>query len=290
MAIGAGYLICHVHKVRTDCARGRSVLNDMQLNRKKRTNPMNIESSPLTLVEVPQDEEHSNSLREPLQIIRRRIWVITLIAVLFVGATVGFSLLQTPVYEAKIKILVGLQRDDSGVPLNFGSDITGLQQLTVTMAEAVDTLPVAEAVTHELNLQKSPEDLLNDLSAQQVPPNTQFIEVSYKDTNPRQAQRIVNRIGQEFSEQVSDVSPRANAVTATVWEPAIMPQAPVSPKPLINTLVALAVGGLLGLGLAFLLEHLDDRWRSPQEAEQIFGVPALGVIPSFKTFKVKGRL
>jgi capsular polysaccharide biosynthesis protein len=43
------------------------------------------------------------------------------------------------------------------------------------------------------------------------------------------------------------------------------------------------------LGVAFLLEHLDDRWRSPQEVEQTFGVPALGVIPSLKTFKVKGR-
>ena len=257
----------------------------MELNRKKRTNPMNIESSSLTLVEGPRDEEHVISLRKPLQIIRRRIWVITLIAVLFVGATVGFSLLQTPVYEAKIKILVGLQRD-GGVTPNLGSDVAGLQQITLTMAEAVDTLPVAEAVIHELNLQESPENLLEDLSAQQVPPNTQFIEVSYKDTNPRQAQRIVNRIGQEFSEQISHVSPSSNAVTATVWERATTPQTPISPKPLFNGLLALVVGGMVGLGLAFLLEHLDDRWRSPQDAEQTFGVPALGVIPSFK---IKGR-
>ena len=260
----------------------------MQLDRKKRTHPLNIESSSLMLVEGPQNEEHVISLREPLQIIRRRIWLITLIAGLFVGAAIGFSLLQTPVYEAKIKILVGLQRDGGAVPVNLGSDIAGLQQITLTMAEAVDTRPVAEAVTDELNLQESPEDLLEDLSAQQMP-NTQFIEVSYKDTKPRQAQRIVNRIGQEFSEQVSDVSPSANAVTATVWERAITPQAPISPKLLLNGLLALVVGGMLGLGLAFLLEHLDDRWRSPEEAEQIFGVPALGVIPSFKTFKVKGR-
>jgi capsular polysaccharide biosynthesis protein len=262
-------------------------LHDMQLDRKKRTQPLNIESSSLMLVEDTQNEGHVISLREPLQIIRRQIWLITLITALFVGAAVGFSLLQTPVYEAKIKILVGLQRDGS-VPLNLGSDIAGLQQLTLTMAEAVDTRPVAEAVTDELNLQESPEALLEDLSAQQMP-NTQFIEVSYKDTNPRRAQLVVNRIGQEFSEQVSDVSPSGNGVNATVWERAITPQAPVSPKPLLNSLVALVVGGMLGLGLAFLLEHLDDRWRSPQEAEQIFGVPALGVIPSFKPFKVKGR-
>ena len=40
-------------------------------------------------------------------------------------------------------------------------------RLTLTMAEAVDTRPVAEAVTDELNLQESPEVLLEDLSAEQ---------------------------------------------------------------------------------------------------------------------------
>jgi capsular polysaccharide biosynthesis protein len=264
-------------------------LHNMQLDRKKRIPPLNNESSSLMLVEGPQNEEHVVSLREPLQIIRRRIRFITLITCLFVGAAVGFSLLQTPVYEAKIMILVGIERDGTDVQPNLGSDITGLQLLTLTMADAVDTRPVAEVITDELNLQKSPEALLEDLSAEQVS-NTQFIEVSYKDTNPRQAQRIVNRIGQEFSEQVSQVSPSANAVTATVWEWATTPQAPVSPKPLLNGLLALVVGGMVGLGLAFLLEHLDDRWRSPQEAEQTFGVPALGVIPSFKAFKIKRRL
>ena len=84
----------------------------MQLDREKRTQPLNIESSSLMLVEGPQNEEHVSSLLEPLQIIRRRIWIITLSAVLFVGVAIGFSLLQTPVYEAKIKILVGLKGDD----------------------------------------------------------------------------------------------------------------------------------------------------------------------------------
>lgn len=260
-------------------------MHDTTRNRKERTHPPNTESSSFVLVEGTQNEEHAISLREPFRVIRRRIWLITLITGLFLGVAVGFSLLQTPVYEAKIKILVGLQSADGEVPLNLGSDVAGLQQLTLTMAEAVDTRPIAESVTRELDLQGSPEALLEDLSAQQMP-NTQFIEVSYKDTDPGQAQRVVNSIGQEFSEQVSDISPSANAVTATVWEQAATPQSPISPRPLLNGLLALVGGGMLGLGLAFLLEHLDDRWRSPQEAEQIFGVPALGVIPSLK---VRGR-
>jgi hypothetical protein len=34
--------------------------------------------------------------------------------------------------------------------------------------------------------------------------------------------------------------------------------------------------------MAFLLEYLDHSWRSPEEAEQITGVPTVGIIPEFK--------
>jgi len=56
----------------------------------------------------------------------------------------------------------------------------------------------------------------------------------------------------------------------------------VSPDPLLNGLVALALGLLLGLGLAFLLEYLDDSWESPEEVERVSGVPTFGVIPGFQ--------
>jgi capsular polysaccharide biosynthesis protein len=70
-----------------------------------------------------------------------------------------------------------------------------------------------------------------------------------------------------------------------VWEYATVPGAPESPDPLRNGLVALALGLLLGMGLAFLLEYLDDSWRSPEEVEQASGIPMFGVIPKFDVAK-----
>jgi len=83
------------------------------------------------------------------------------------------------------------------------------------------------------------------------------------------------------------VSPSANSITATVWEQAAMPDSPVSPDPVRDGMLALALGLLLGVGLAFLLEHLDDQWRSPEELEQVTGVPTLSVIPEYKVSKGK---
>ncbi|MCJ7700675.1 MAG: hypothetical protein MUO62_03755, partial [Anaerolineales bacterium] len=51
-----------------------------------------------------------------------------------------------------------------------------------------------------------------------------------------------------------------------VVEPAVPPSGPVSPRLLLNTLLAAIVGLLFAVGIAFLVEHLDglvERWELP---------------------------
>lgn len=217
-----------------------------------------------------------------LQVLVRRLWVIVLTATVLAGSAVGFSLTQTPTYESSTKILIGqVSTGETGENLSRG-DVQDLQELVPTMAEAVTTRPVAQAVVEQLRMpEESAGALLGNLSAQQDP-GTMFIDVSYRDTDPRRTQLVANAVGQVFSEQVSDVSLNANGAAATVWEQATLPQSPVSPDPVRNGILALALGILLGVGLAFLLEYLDDRWNSPEETERVSGVPTLGAIPKFK--------
>lgn len=71
----------------------------------------------------------------------------------------------------------------------------------------------------------------------------------------------------------------ANAVdTITVVEPAIAPPLPVRPRVLINTLLALVVGAMLGVGCVFLIEYLDDTVKLPEQVENATGLSTLGVI------------
>jgi capsular exopolysaccharide synthesis family protein len=244
-----------------------------------------IEPAPRVLVGASQDAEYTIPIRSFIRILRQRIWVIALTAILLTGIGLGFSLAQKPVYEASIIILIG-QKPGNDIPMNLGSDVSGLQQLTQTMAAAIDTRSVAEGVINKLDLRESPEQFLENLSVEQTA-TTQFIEVSYADTSPEQAKRIVNAVGDVFSERVADVSPTSSAITATVWERAVTPDAPLGPDPVRNGLLALVIGGMLGVGLAFLLELLSDSWRSPEEAEHISGAPTLSAIPKFEASRVK---
>ncbi|MDX1776175.1 MAG: polysaccharide biosynthesis tyrosine autokinase, partial [Desulfobulbales bacterium] len=53
----------------------------------------------------------------------------------------------------------------------------------------------------------------------------------------------------------------------------------VSPNTRRNFKLAVVVGLMLGLGLAFLLEYLDNTIKTPEELEQVLNMPYLGLIP-----------
>lgn len=63
-----------------------------------------------------------------------------------------------------------------------------------------------------------------------------------------------------------------------VIEPAQASPSSVQPRVLLNTLLASIVGFLLAVGIVFLLEFLDDTFKSADELDQILGLKPLGVI------------
>ncbi len=65
-----------------------------------------------------------------------------------------------------------------------------------------------------------------------------------------------------------------------VWvvEKAITPDKPAKPKKILNLLLAVILGSLGGIGLAFLVEYFDNTIGTPEELESRFQVPVLGVI------------
>jgi hypothetical protein len=69
---------------------------------------------------------------------------------------VGFGPVQTPMYEASTKIVVGQERGITQDP-NYA---LGLQQLTQTMAEEVDNHRMAEAVIQQEGLPMTLQDFL----------------------------------------------------------------------------------------------------------------------------------
>jgi succinoglycan biosynthesis transport protein ExoP len=76
-----------------------------------------------------------------------------------------------------------------------------------------------------------------------------------------------------------------------IVDAARVPTAPAGPNVLRNLAFALALGLSTGIGLAFLLESMDNTVRTPEQAQTISALPSLGMIPlgSRSTREVGGR-
>jgi len=69
-----------------------------------------------------------------------------------------------------------------------------------------------------------------------------------------------------------------------------LPGVPVRPTPIRNAALALALGVLIGIGLAFLFEFLDDTIKSPDDLERHApGVAFLGAIPAVSDWRNRER-
>jgi capsular exopolysaccharide synthesis family protein len=73
--------------------------------------------------------------------------------------------------------------------------------------------------------------------------------------------------------------------TLSLVDPAAVPGHPIRPNKLLNTLLAAALAALLGVGLAFLVEHLDSTFKSEEDVRSALNVPVLGTLAFRRTGK-----
>jgi capsular polysaccharide biosynthesis protein len=200
------------------------------------------------------------------QVILRRLRLVLLVVLVFLGSTLGVTFWQTPMYEASARLLVGVveERKKPGPPQEYellAQNVEGLQQMVPEVIEAIPTRPVAEEVIQRLGLRMESAELLENLRVEEDP-GTMFISLSYKDTDPERAQRIANTVAEVASEKIRPEVrfgpfeyPFESHLGIHVWERASVPTTPVSPDPLRNGLLALVLGLAAGIGLALLMER-----------------------------------
>ena len=68
-----------------------------------------------------------------------------------------------------------------------------------------------------------------------------------------------------------------SSATVTVISQAETPEVPIRPRIFSNTLLATVLGALAGVGLAFLVEYLDDTVKSPEDL-QATGLGVIGIV------------
>jgi len=285
-------------------------------------------------------------LRDYLNVIRARKWVIIQAIVVVTLTAVVVSLVQPKVYEGHATVLISEKDTTAALLGTTVSEFSQPERGLETQVQLMQLRPLAEETIRELGLEMSPARLLSFVTVSAVG-QTNVVTVRAEAASPELAADIANSMARGFvdwSREIKRESIRAAAdevesrldeareqilqlggriqeegksdeltaelsmLTGTyttlaekleqlrineqleegagrVVSEAVPNQQPVSPQPTRNALMGLLVGLILGVGMAFLYEYLDDTIKSTEEAEKVYGAPVLGIIPMEKMEK-----
>jgi capsular polysaccharide biosynthesis protein len=212
------------------------------------------------------------SIQDYVDIVRRRGWIIILVAAITAASALGFSLVQPEVYRSSVKI--GIQgRTD------FGAAQT-VKMLLDSYVAFMYRRPVAQQVIEELDLYYTPDELKSNVT---IASDSQdmTIQIDVDDHDGELANRIAKAWASELVEwrqQQNEEQLKPDRVFATILEEPTYRL--LRPKKLINT----AAGGIFGLLLGALtvvgLEWLNAGLiQSANELEQKTGLTVMGIIP-----------
>jgi capsular exopolysaccharide synthesis family protein len=108
--------------------------------------------------------------------------------------------------------------------------------------------------------------------------NRKGIEYSVLQREVESSRQIYDSLLQRAKE--TGVSAELKTSNIRVVDAAENPRRPASPRRTLNLLLALLGGSMLGMGLAFFFEYLDNRIKTPDEIKGYLGLPSLGMLPA----------
>lgn len=217
--------------------------------------------------------EETISLKELLDTLKKRLWLIlsiTFVAVLASGIVSYFFL--TPIYQASTQILVNQKQSDQ---YNPGVVQTNLQLIN-TYNGLIKSARILDVVIEDLDLNMTAEQLEGSITVGSET-NSQIVDISVRNADKELAVDIANKIANVFSKEIVEIF-KVDNVTVIAEATDTQTQSPIKPQPMLNIAIAMVVGLMAGVGLAFLLEYMDNTVKSAQDIEKNLGMPVLGVI------------
>lgn len=219
-------------------------------------------------------EEQVISLSEIFEALKKR-WImivaITVVATLISGVLSFFVI--DPVYETSTKLFIGKEESDEAAYNT--NDIQMYQKLLQTYAQAIKTKDLVGRAINELDYDLEAASVVSALTVTPVT-DTQILQIKYQSKDPEEAVDVLKNITAEFIVTSKELVSNGNV---RVIEEVELPESPVSPNKKMNIAIAFLLGLMVSVGLVFLIEYLDNTYKSKEQLEKELDIPVLGTIP-----------
>jgi capsular polysaccharide biosynthesis protein len=230
--------------------------------------------------------EETISLKEIFEVLKKRLLMIIafIVAAALIAGVVSYFVL-TPTYQSSSQFIVNQGKQDAGEQYDVNrmrSDVEMINTYNVILKSPA----ILDDVVDALGLPYSSGALSDKLQVASEQ-DSQVVTVTATDEDPATAVELANTTVEIFQEKISDIMNVENVSVLSEAELSPNPS-PVAPNPMLNIAIAVVLGAMVGVGIAFLLEYLDNTITSEDDIEKKLGLPVLGVIVHIKEDDVRG--
>jgi capsular polysaccharide biosynthesis protein len=212
-------------------------------------------------------------LREVIDIIRKRLWIVVIITLISTAAGTWYSINKsnnTPsLYQSSTRLIIGASSD-----------------LMKTLQVIIKDPLVLDKVVKELGLEKSPEALASQITVNSIE-SSQVISINVTDTDPERAAKIANTTAKIFKEEIPKIMDFEDV--RFLSEAKVIPFSINEPQSNRTIIIAFIFGIAVSIGLAFLLDSFDNTIRPDHDIEEITGLPLLGRVPKMNKKNIKKK-
>ncbi len=214
-------------------------------------------------------------LRELVNTIIKRIWIVVLCAVIVGTSVLVYTVnFVTPLYKADVTIYVNNKSTGDGSYIS-SSDLSVALRLVSTYVNIIQSDSVLDKVIAEAGLLLTADQVRGMISAEAVG-DTEMFEVTVTTPNPQMSADLANAIAKVAPGEIAAI---IEGSSAKIIDYARVPAGRSSPNYVTNTIIGILVGAVLAIVVILVQNLLDVRVKNEEDLEKICDIPVLGVIP-----------
>jgi receptor protein-tyrosine kinase len=214
--------------------------------------------------------------KELLRVAQRRWLTIVVFFLLSLLAAAAITFTQTPQYRSNARVFISTDTSGNSIEA-FNASAFTIQRVQ-SYAQLATSRDLMQQVISKLNLNMTPDQLASKITAG-VSANTVIIVLTVTDSDPTVAQQIAKAESEVLTDYLAaletPVDKSASPVKATIVDPASYDASPISPRPVLNLVLAGIIGLMLGFGAAVLRSLLDNTVSTAEDVENAIDAPVL---------------
>lgn len=223
-------------------------------------------------METNRQDEIEIDLLELIFVLKKKLWILLLTGLVLAAGTGLFTnYLIQPLYSSTAKLYILT----SSTSITSLADIQVGTSLTKDYIQLVQSRPVVEQVIENLNLNKTYEQLLEQMEFTN-PSDTRILVITAEDPNPVLAKDIVDQFVEVSKVSISSIM---KTDEPSIVEYGYVGDAPVSPNLWKNVVIGAALGIFLAAAVVIVLYMMDDTVKTSDDIEKYLGLNTLTAIP-----------